>query len=260
MDLGLKGKVAIITGGSYGIGKGVAMRLAEEGARVVICARREDILKETAAEIEKAGGEVLPVVADVMKKDDCERLVRSAVERFGRVDILFNNAGAGNANSFMDTTPELWQEDHDLKVIAAVRLSQLCVPEMRKQGGGRIINLTIIRGKQPAANSVPTAVSRAAGIAMTKALSKDLAPDNILVNTICVGVIRSGQHERRYQQVKEQYGSLEEYYRAMSKDIPLKRFGEPEEVGDLVAFLASERARYITGDAINIDGGTSGAV
>jgi 3-oxoacyl-[acyl-carrier protein] reductase len=260
MDLGLNGKVAVITGGSYGIGKGIAVRLAEEGARVVICARREEVLKETAAEIEKAGGEVLPVVADVMKAEDCERLVRSAVERFGRVDILVNNAGASNAKSFMDTTPELWQEDHELKVIAAVRLGQLCVPEMRKQGGGRIINITMIRGKQPAATSVPTAVSRAAGIAMTKALSKDLAGDNILVNTVCVGVIRSGQHERRYETVKDKHGSLDEYYQAMSKDIPLKRFGEPEEVGDLVAFLASERAKYITGDAINIDGGTSGAV
>jgi 3-oxoacyl-[acyl-carrier protein] reductase len=260
MDLGLKGKVAIITGGSYGMGKGIAARLAAEGARVVICARREEVLKEAAAEIEGAGGEALPVVADVMKKEDCERLVQSAVERFGRVDILVNNAGAANAKSFMDTTPELWQEDYDLKVVAAVRLSQLCVPEMRKQGGGRIINITMIRAKQMAANSVPTGVNRAAGIAMTKGMSKDLAADNILVNTVCVGVIRSGQHERRYEAAKDQYGSLDEFYEAQAKDIPLKRFGYPEEVGDLVAFLVSERASYITGVAVNLDGGTSGAV
>lgn len=260
MDLGLKGKVALITGGSYGIGKGIAMSLAAEGAKVAICARREEVLKEAVEEIERGGGEALPITGDVTSKEDCERMVRSTLDKFGRIDILVNNAGSSNANSFMDTTEELWQEDLDLKLIAAVRLTKLCVPEMRKQGGGRIVNITMIRGKQPAAKSVPTAVSRAAGIALTKALSKDLAADNILVNTVCVGVIRSGQHERRYEKVKDQYGSLDEFYAAMAKDIPLKRFGEPEEVGDLVAFLCSERGGYITGDAINIDGGTSGAV
>jgi 3-oxoacyl-[acyl-carrier protein] reductase len=144
--------------------------------------------------------------------------------------------------------------------MGAIRFSRLCIPAMRKVGGGRIINITMIGGKQPGANNLPTSTSRAAGIALTKALSKDVAVDNILVNTVCVGKIRSGQHERRYQKTIDKRMDLDAYYASLSADIPLKRFGLPEEVGDLVAFLASERAKYITGDAINIDGGTSGAV
>lgn len=261
MDLGLTGKVALITGGSWGIGKGIATRLAAEGASLAICARREDVLRQTASEIEeKSGTQVLPVVVDVTKPEDLEHFVRSAVDRFGRIDILVNNAGSSSRDYFERVSDELWRSDLELKLFAAIRMARLCVPEMRKVGGGRIINIAMIAGKQPGPSSVPTSVSRAAGIAFGKALSKDLAADNITVNTVCVGVIRSGQHERRYETVKDRYPSLEDFYRAAAKDIPLKRFGLPEEVGDLVAFLASPRASYITGDAINIDGGTSGAV
>ena len=261
MNLGLAGKVALVTGGSYGIGKAIALRLAEEGARVAICARREELLRETASEIEEqTGSDVLPVVADVSRAEDLEQLVHRTVERFGRIDILVNNAGSSSANYFGDVTDEMWHQDLELKLMAAVRLSRLCIPEMRKVGGGRIINMTMVRAKQPGPRSVPTSVSRAAGVALTKALSKDYAADNILVNTVCLGVVRSGQWERRYQQQKDRYADLEEFYRENAKDIPLKRYGEPGEVGDLVAFLASDRASYITGDAINIDGGTSGAV
>ncbi len=261
MDLGLGGKVALITGGSYGIGKGIALRLAEEGASVAIGARRDDVLQETAREIAgKTGSQVLPAVADVSTAAGCEALVRSTLERFGRIDILVNNAGSSAAFYFEDTTDEVWQEDLDLKLMAAVRLCRLCIPEMRKVGGGRIINMAMIRAKQPGAKSVPTSVTRAANVAFTKALSKDYAADNILVNAVLVGVIRSGQWERRYEKQKDKYASLEDFYRESSKEIPLKRYGYAEEVGDLVAFLASGRAGYITGDAINIDGGTSAVV
>ncbi len=263
MDLGLTGKVALITGGSYGIGKGIARKLAAEGANVAICARREEVLSEAVAEIEaETGRKALAVVGDVTKVEDCENFVRSVLDRFGRIDVLVNNAGSSSANHFEKVSDELWLSDLNLKLMAAVRLSRLCIPEMRKVGGGRIINITMIRAKQPGAKSVPTSVSRAAGMALTKAMSKDLAVDNILVNTVLVGKIRSGQHEKRYETVKDQYASLDDYYKAMAKaeSIPLGRYGEPEEVGDLVAFLASERAKYITGDAINLDGGTSGAV
>ncbi len=261
MDLGLFGKVALVTGGSYGIGKAIALRLAQEGARVAICARREEVLREAVSEIEKqTGSELLPVVADVSRAEDLEHFVRSALERFGRIDILVNNAGSTSANYFEDVTDEMWHQDLELKLMAAVRLSRLCIPEMRGVGGGRIINMTMVRAKQPGPRSVPTSVSRAAGLALTKALSKDYAADNILVNTVCLGVVRSGQWERRYEKQKERYADLEEFYRENSKDIPLKRYGEPGEVADLVAFLASERASYITGDAINIDGGTAAVV
>jgi 3-oxoacyl-[acyl-carrier protein] reductase len=261
MNLGLTGKVAIVTGGSYGIGKGIALQLAKEGANVAICARREGVLAGTATEIEaKTGRKVLALVADAGNPEDIKRCVGSVLERFGRIDILVNNAGASNSLPFEQVSDELWLDDLNLKVMGAIRFSRLCIPEMRKVGGGRIINITMIGGKQPRANNVPTSTSRAAGIALTKALSKDLAVDNILVNTVCVGKIRSGQHERRYPKTADQTGDLDAYYASLSHDIPLKRFGLPEEVGDLVAFLASERAKYITGDAINIDGGTSGAV
>ncbi len=261
MDLGLSGKVALVTGGSYGIGRAVAFRLAEEGARVAICARREELLREAASEIEgQTGSQILPVVADVSRAEDLDRFVRSTLEKFGRIDVLVNNAGSSSANYFGDVTDEMWHQDLELKLMAAVRLSRLCIPEMRKSGGGRIINITMVRAKQPGPRSVPTSVSRAAGVALTKALSKDYAADNILVNTVCLGGIRSGQWERRYQQQKDRFSDLEEFYQQNAKDIPLKRYGEPGEVADLVAFLASSRAGYITGDAINIDGGTSAVV
>ncbi len=261
MDLGLKGKVVLVSGGSHGIGKAIAFRLAAEGARVAICARREGHLEETASEIAgKTGADVLGMVADVTKPDDLEAFVRRSVERFGRIDGLVNNAGSSAAFYFEDVSDELWQQDLDLKLLAAIRLTRLCVPEMKKVGGGRIVNIAMIGGKAPGPKSVPTSVSRAAGIALSKALSKDLAADNILVNVVCVGKIRSGQWERRFERLKDRYSSIDDYYANISKEIPLRRYGHAEEVGDLVAFLMSERAGYITGDAINIDGGTSAVV
>lgn len=261
MELGLSGKVALITGGSDGIGRGVAARLAAEGARAAILARREEPLRATAEEIAReTGSELLPVVADVTIPEQLEGAVRATLERFGRIDVLVNSAGSSAANYFEEVTDELWHQDLELKLMAAVRLSRLCIPEMRKQGGGRIINITMIGGKQPGAKTVPTSVSRAAGIALTKALSKDYAADNILVNTVCVGIIRSGQWERRFEAARDHYADIDAFYRDRSQQVPLRRFGLPQEVGDLVAFLASDRAAYITGTAINIDGGTSAVV
>ena len=149
------------------------------------------------------------------------------------------------------------QEDFDLKVFGAIRGARAAIPQMKKQGSGRIINITTVGGKQPGANSVPTTVSRAAGLALTKALSKELAPHNILVNTVCIGKIKSGQHERRY----ERDGiSADEYYSRMSKDIPMQRVGEAEEVANVIAFLASDAASYVTGTSVNLDGGISGVL
>lgn len=160
MDFGLNGKVGLITGGSYGIGKAVAESLAREGANVAICARREDVLNETANEISsRTGKEVLAVPGDVTKSEDLGRFVKQALDKWGRVDILVNNAGSSAANLFEDVTDALWKEDLDLKLMAAIRLARLCIPEMRKVGGGRIINLTMIGGKQPGAKSVPTSVT-----------------------------------------------------------------------------------------------------
>jgi 3-oxoacyl-[acyl-carrier protein] reductase len=260
MDLGLQGKVAAITGGSEGIGRATAFRLCEEGVRVAICARREDVLQTTAKEITSAtGGEVLAMRADVTNPADCAQFMLQTIERFGRLDILVNNAGRSSAMPFEQAVDEVWQEDIEVKLYGAIRCTRLAIPHMRKQGGGRIINMTTIAGKQPTARSVPTSVTRAAGINLTKALANEYAADNILVNTICLGRLKSAQWTRRWR-AHFSHMTLDEFYATQGKTIPLQRLGEAEDVADLVCFLASERARYITGTAINLDGGLSGAV
>lgn len=263
MDMGLTGKVALVTGGSDGIGKGTATSLCAEGARVVICARRQDVLESAAAEIRaQTGGDVTPMVADVTDQAAVDALFDAIAEKYGRLDILVNNAGTSAANLFENVTDEVWRYDIELKLFGAIRCSQRAIPMMKAHGGGRIVNITTPGGKAPTANSVPTSVSRAAGIALTKEMSKDYAADNILVNTVCIGLIKAGQHERRWEAAKDGNPglTLEAYYEEMGKRVPIGRVGEAREAGDLVAFLVSERASYITGVAVNIDGGTSPVV
>ena len=263
MDMGLTGKVALVTGGSDGIGKGTATSLCAEGARVVICARRQDVLESAAAEIRaQTGGDVAPMVADVTDQAAVDALFDAIAEKYGRLDILVNNAGTSAANLFENVSDEVWRYDIELKLFGAIRCSQRAIPMMKAQGGGRIVNITTPGGKAPTANSVPTSVSRAAGIALTKEMSKDYAADNILVNTVCIGLIKAGQHERRWEAAKDGNPglTLEAYYEEMGKRVPIGRVGEAREAGDLVAFLVSERASYITGVAVNIDGGTSPVV
>jgi len=265
LELELKGRVAIITGGGEGIGRAAAERIAAEGGNVVIVGRREAVLKAAAEQIAvHAKGTVLPFACDIGEDDAPQRIVDAAVSRFGRVDILVNNAGTSLAKSFEMVSRADWAADFNVKVWAAVELIRAAVPEMRKVGGGRIINVTSIAGRTPAANSLPTSAARATGIAMTKALSKEFAPDNILVNTVCIGFIKSGQHERRYERqgLASAHQPLDALYaeEAKRRGIPLGRVGEAAEAGDVIAFLASARASYLTGIAINIDGGTSPVV
>ena len=256
LQLGLEGKVAIITGGSEGLGRAAAEKLVSEGARVAICARRKDVLENAAAQIRSATGkEVFAMPTDVTRPDEVQALVDAVVARFGGVDILLNNAGTSAASPFLDVDDAKWQFDIDLKLMAAVRLCRLVVPLMKKRGGGRIINVTNLGGKAPAAGGLPTSVTRAAGINLTKSLSKEYAPDKILVNTICIGLVKSAQWERR-----NKGGDMDRYYREAGKGVPIGRVGEAHEFGDLVAFLASDRAAFITGTAINFDGGASAIV
>ena len=177
---------------------------------------------------------------------------------------MVNNAGVSMAKPFEDVSDDDWESDFELKVWGAIRLMRKSIPEMRKVGGGRIINVTNLGGKAPGASSMPTSISRAAGIAITKAMSKDLAKDNILVNTVCIGTVKSGQHERRYDSLKESRPelTLDEFYSdtAKARGIPLGRVAETHEAGDVITFLASDMASYLTGVAINIDGGTSPVV
>jgi len=257
MDLGLKDKVAIVTGGTQGIGRAAALRLVAEGASVVIAARGREMLEQLAAEIRTAGGKAAAVQADVSRAEDCAKLVAEAVKAFGRLDILVNNAGTSATGEFESVTDEIWQADFELKLFAAIRLARLAIPHMQRQGGGRIINITNIGAKQPRAKSMPTTVTRAAGLAFTKALSKEFAPQQILVNTVCIGSVRAGQHEKKAAKAGI---ALEQYYANMGKDIPLGRVGRAEEVANVIAFLASEAASFVTGTSINLDGGVSGVL
>jgi NAD(P)-dependent dehydrogenase (short-subunit alcohol dehydrogenase family) len=192
---------------------------------------------------------------------DVERVIQTAVDRFGRLDILVNNAGTSAASAFESVTDDAWQADLDLKLFGAIRATRAAVPHLRTVGGGSVINILNVGAKQPGPRSVPTSVSRAAGMALMKALSKELGPDNIRVNGINIGLIKSGQNRRRWESLG-QPGSLEDWYAETARraNVPLGRVGEAEEVGDLIAFLCSSRGAYITGVSINMDGGSAGVV
>jgi NAD(P)-dependent dehydrogenase (short-subunit alcohol dehydrogenase family) len=253
LDLGLEGKIAIVTGGSEGLGRAAVERFARSGARVAACARRKDVLERAVEEVRKAtGAELLALSADVSRAPDCEAVVAATVRQFGGVDILLNNAGTSAAAAFDKVGDEAWQADFDLKVMGAVRMSRLVIPYMKQRGGGRIINVTTVGGKAPRAQGLPTTVSRAAGINLTKSLANEYAADRILVNTICIGLVKSAQIARRAKD-----GDVEAHYRELAKRVPVGRVAEASEFADLVAFLASERASYITGTAVNFDGGMS---
>ncbi|WP_342472925.1 SDR family oxidoreductase [Metasolibacillus sp. FSL H7-0170] len=260
MELGLQGKVAIITGASKGIGYYTALQLAQEGASVVLCARGEKQLEVAAAAIkEKTGADVLIVPADMTKEKHCQEVVEKTVEHFGRLDILVNNAGTSSANPFEQVGSELWQSDLDLKLFGAVHCSKAALPHFKAVGGGSIINVTAVLAKTPPASSLPTTVSRAAGLALTKAMSKDLGKYNVRVNAVCIGLIRSDQIEKRWKNDAPNL-SWEEYSQKVGEGIPLGRIGNTEEAANVITFLASNASSYVTGTSINIDGGSGGAL
>lgn len=255
MELGLKGKVAIVTGGSKGIGLATAISLATEGANVTLVARNIEPLRNAARLVtEQTGKEPLILVADVSSEQDAQRAILSTVERFGAIDILINNAGTAAASPFEDVTMDAWGADLDLKLFGAVHFAKAAVPYMRKNGGGAILNVTAIGGKTPAASSLPTSVSRAAGLALTKAMSKDLAGDNIRVNAVCIGLIRSDQIERMWQATAPAL-TWEQFAADPRHGIPLGRVGRTDEAAKVITFLVSDAASFVTGTSVNIDGG-----
>ena len=255
MDLGLKGKVVAVTGGSEGIGRATALRFAMEGANVALLARRAEPLAKTASEIEALGVKVLAVTGDATK--DMARFIDETVKRFGRVDVLVNNAGGSGQNSFDKVDDKTWRSDVEVKLFAPIEGVRCVVPHMKKQGGGSIIMLTMAAAATPGANQLPTVVSRQASVTLAKALSKELAPHNIRVNVACVGKIKTPQQERS---AKRMGRSVEEHYAASGKGVPMGRMGEPEDLANAIAFLCSEAANYVTGTCINVDGGLSGVV
>ena len=257
MDLGIKGRVALVAAASKGLGKAAAMELAREGARVVIAARGEEELGAAADEIRAAtGAEVLPVPADVTKVTDIEALVGRAQAEFDDVDILVNNAGGPRPGTFTDMTDEDWLSAVNLNLMSTVRLTRLVLPGMRRKGWGRIINMTSISVKQPMANIILSNAARSAVVAMAKTLSQQVAPDGITVNNVCPGTILTDRVRSLAANTAQTQGiSEEEALQGMQADIPMGRIGRPEELAALIAFLASERASYITGATIQVYGG-----
>ncbi|MCB1255532.1 MAG: SDR family oxidoreductase [Microthrixaceae bacterium] len=256
MDLELEGKVVIVTGGTDGLGAALAERLATLGAHVTVCGRNESRVEAMRERLTSTGGDHLVVAADVTVPPDIERLVDSTVQRWGRIDGIVNNAGAAAAEPFEAITDDEWQADLDLKVMAAVRLTRSAIPHMTTDGGS-IVNVLSIAAKAAGARSLPSAASRATGIAITKALSKELGPIGIRSNAVLVGLVESGQWDRLADRTGR---PVAEIYEGMAGQIPLGRVGRGDEFADLVTFLLSARSSYVTGSAINLDGGMSPAI
>lgn len=248
MDLGLEGRVAIVAGASRGIGKATALALADEGARLVMAARDEDTLREGASEVEAKGAEVLAVACDVTKDGECERLIAAAVERFGRVDALVTSIHFSKPG-FDEAT---LRESFETLLLPAVCLTNAVAPHMREAGGGSIVHLSSIWGKeaggQPSYNAM-----KAALISESKAMARALAPDGIRVNTVAPGSIShpGGSWWKRQQEDPDAMA------RFVAENIPLGRFGTAEEVANVVTFLCSRRASWVTGATVVVDGGQS---
>ncbi len=255
MELRMDGRKALITGASLGLGKAMAERFAGAGAEVAIVARRAEVLDEAKIEIEqKTSAKIVCVPGDVSTAEGCQAVYDAAVKALGQVDVVVNNAGSSQRGLFADISDEIWQADIDLKLFAAIRLCRLALPEMRLRKWGRVINILNTGAKAPPAEGAPTAVTRAAGMALTKVIAKEVVADNVLVNALLVGRIESEQWVRRHA-AEDKGRTLDEYYAEMSATLPMGRLGTAEEFANAACFLASEQGSYISGVALNVDGG-----
>jgi NAD(P)-dependent dehydrogenase (short-subunit alcohol dehydrogenase family) len=258
MQFTMKGRRALITGGSLGLGLAIGETFARAGASVALVARRADVLEAARAKVAAAGApKVVAVSADVGTAAGCEAAYKQAVAGIGGVDVLVNNAGTSQRGAFESITDELWQHDLDLKLFAAIRLARLALPAMKAQRWGRIINVLNTGAKAPPAEGAPTAVTRAAGMALTKVMAGEGAKHNVLVNGLLVGRIESDQWVRRHaaDKAKGSNKSIEDYYAEMGKSLPMGRLGTAQEFANAALFLASDAGSYINGTAINVDGG-----
>jgi 3-oxoacyl-[acyl-carrier protein] reductase len=257
MNLGLRDKIALVTASSKGIGRACALALSEEGARVAICARDPQTLRNTADDIGRStGNEVLPITADLSQADDCQRVVEQTTARFGALHVLVTNNGGPPPGVFSDFNDEDWYRAVDLTLMSAVRLIRAAMPIMHEQGWGRIINIASISVKEPLDNLILSNALRPGVVGMARTLANQLAADGITVNNVLPGSIMTGRvTQLAAAQARQQDKTTEEILSGYAAPVPVGRIGKPEELAALVAFLASEQAGYINGTSILVDGG-----
>ena len=261
MDLGLKDKVALVLASSKGLGLACASQFYVEGANVVICSRSEENLYNSKSKIESLksinpNNKVFSVVADLIYEDQIKNLVTQVLDEFGRIDILIHNAGGPPSGPIEKITKEDWSNSIDLNLLSFIRITELIVPIMQKQNSGKIIAITSVSVKQPLNNLVLSNTTRLGVVGYAKTLANEYAKDNILVNVVCPGPNLTGRMKEIINKMAQDTGkSLEEVKKSWTEQIPLGRMGKPEELANLVVFLASEKASYITGTVIQVDGG-----
>jgi 3-oxoacyl-[acyl-carrier protein] reductase len=256
VELGLRGRRALVTGATKGIGRAVAFELAAEGASVAICARSDGDVKSTREELqERTGALIYGAAADVTDPDDIVDWVEAAGSALGGIDILVNNAGAAHPGNFSSLTDDDWRRDMDVKLFSQIRVTRAALPRLRRSAAPRVINVNAVYGKYPDPTFFATTVNRAACLNLSKALAQELGPEGILVNSVNIGFVVTPQWENIHRRRAPDVPASQFFADMAAQEVPLGRFGSVEEVSGLVAFLAGDRASYITGASIDVAGG-----
>ena len=256
MELGLKGKRAIVTGGSRGIGRECALALAREGVHVCIAARTQDVLNQVRAELEQTGHKGHAVAVDLTTQASCEKVVQETIDHLGGVDILVNNVGAAQNADILALQPKLIDDALSLKTYSYLRMSQLVIPYMKENGWGRIINIAGSAGTSPTRANIPTGAANITILNITRALSDAVAGDGILVNTVCPGLTNTDRARTQQGRRAAREGrDVEALLKDLGQELPAGRIAEPEEIANIVTFLASEACSYMFGSSLYMDGG-----